>query len=166
VTGRRPSVVLVDADALPAQLERARNRGRAQTNFDLPDDPWMLDDENIICLGTATEEATTRIVLAALRGVDLVVALPDAAWTLPLVRDLDRIATVGTGQPAADDPADLLNDDQRELLGLLASGMSIPEAAGELYLSIRTAERRLGAARRLLGTRTTAEAVLLVGTGR
>jgi DNA-binding CsgD family transcriptional regulator len=50
--------------------------------------------------------------------------------------------------------------EQRQLLRLLADGLSVAEAAAFLHLSRRTAERRLAEARAVLGVATTAEAVL------
>jgi DNA-binding CsgD family transcriptional regulator len=52
------------------------------------------------------------------------------------------------------------DDEQRRLLALLATGLSVREAARRLHLSPRTAERRLAEARAALGARTNAEAVL------
>jgi len=52
-----------------------------------------------------------------------------------------------------------VSDEWRHLLRLLADGWTLGEAASELGLSRRTADRRLDAARRELGTATTAEAV-------
>ena len=53
-----------------------------------------------------------------------------------------------------------LNEEQRRLLGLLARGLSVTEAARALHLSPRTAQRRLAEARASLGAATNAEAVL------
>jgi DNA-binding CsgD family transcriptional regulator len=53
-----------------------------------------------------------------------------------------------------------LDDEQRRLLGLLGRGLSVTEAATQLRLSSRTAERRLSEARATLGAATNAEAVL------
>jgi DNA-binding CsgD family transcriptional regulator len=53
-----------------------------------------------------------------------------------------------------------LDNEQRRLLGLLARGLSVTEAATQLRLSPRTAERRLSEARAALGAATNAEAVL------
>lgn len=49
----------------------------------------------------------------------------------------------------------------RLLLAALAEGMSVQEAAERLRISRRTAQRRLGEARRALGARTNASAVAL-----
>jgi DNA-binding NarL/FixJ family response regulator len=52
-----------------------------------------------------------------------------------------------------------LDDGQRRLLELLGLGLSVGEAASQLHLSRRTAERRLAEARVALGAATNAEAV-------
>jgi DNA-binding CsgD family transcriptional regulator len=56
-----------------------------------------------------------------------------------------------------------LEGEQRELLRLLARGLSVRAAAARLHLSPRTAERRLSEARAALGAATNAEAVLRAG---
>jgi DNA-binding CsgD family transcriptional regulator len=57
-------------------------------------------------------------------------------------------------------PHSSLDDEQRRLLALLGRGLSVTEAATQLRLSSRTAERRLSEARAALGAVTNAEAVL------
>ena len=53
-----------------------------------------------------------------------------------------------------------LTPEQRQILDLLADGASIAQAARQLYLSLRTANRRVAAARDALGVASTREAVL------
>jgi DNA-binding CsgD family transcriptional regulator len=53
-----------------------------------------------------------------------------------------------------------LDDGHRRLLELLGLGLSVGEAASQLHLSRRTAERRLAEARAALGAATNAEAVV------
>jgi DNA-binding NarL/FixJ family response regulator len=57
-----------------------------------------------------------------------------------------------------------LTTEQRQLVDLLAEGMTLGEAARRLNLSRRTADRRLAEARRTFGVETTAE--LLVRAAR
>ena len=59
------------------------------------------------------------------------------------------------------DPLERLDPEQRRLLELLAEGLSVAAAARRLYVSRRTADRRLASARALLGVRSNAEAVVL-----
>jgi DNA-binding CsgD family transcriptional regulator len=61
--------------------------------------------------------------------------------------------------PATDGADPPLGPEQRRLVGLLASGATVEEAARKLHLSRRTAQRRLAEIRRRLGVPTTAAAV-------
>jgi DNA-binding NarL/FixJ family response regulator len=70
-----------------------------------------------------------------------------------------RLAGLGTTSAASEGQ---LGQDQVALLGLLAAGQSIGQAAVQLAISRRTAARRLGDARQRLGVATTAEAVAVV----
>ena len=99
-------------------------------------------------------------LLAAVGGAGLVVhALADRKVIDRLVDDLRRLGPVDhrTAEPASG-PG--LTADERRLLGRLAEGRTLGEAAAELHLSRRTADRRLASAREKLGVATTAEAVV------
>jgi DNA-binding NarL/FixJ family response regulator len=61
----------------------------------------------------------------------------------------------GNGMPVL-----LLQSDDRRLLRLIATGMTLCEASASLHMSRRTCTRRLAAIREKLGAQTTAEAVL------
>jgi DNA-binding CsgD family transcriptional regulator len=61
-----------------------------------------------------------------------------------------------------DERVDELEPDQLRLLEAIASGHSLAEVAATMNVSVRTAARRLVAARMSLGVRTTAEAVAQV----
>ena len=76
-----------------------------------------------------------------------------------LVDDLRRLGPADhrTGEP---DMGPGLTVDERRLLDRLSDGKTLGEAAAELHLSRRTADRRLAAARQKLGVATTAEAVV------
>jgi len=99
-------------------------------------------------------------LLAAVGGAGVVVHARAGRDVIDrLVDDLRRLGPVDhrTGEPA---PGPGLTADERRLLDALASGRTLGEAAVELHLSRRTADRRLAAARRKLGVATTAEAVV------
>lgn len=132
--------------------------------FDLPDAPWSLESRRWVRTGTVDDAPTmARCVMAAARGVGVVVGCADDGLRAELCDDLGRIGTVEVVL-LGPDPLEALDDDQRSLLAALASGASIADAAAALFLSTRTAERRLASARRLLGVRTTAEAVAMAAT--
>jgi DNA-binding NarL/FixJ family response regulator len=109
-----------------------------------------------------TSEDAALAVLAALAGADVFVhATGPRAVVDPLCEDLRRLGRlrhIPAGEPIPP-PTHALGDTDRALLGLLGEGVSLREAARRLYLSTRTADRRLATVRRHLGVRTTAEAI-------
>lgn len=107
-----------------------------------------------------TKDAEAAL-LAALRSEGLVVQATASRQVVDrLVDDLRRLGPVdhrvGTPQQA---PA--ISSDARAILGLLAEGHSLGEAAGILGLSRRTADRRLAKGRQALGAARTTEAIAL-----
>jgi DNA-binding CsgD family transcriptional regulator len=100
-------------------------------------------------------------LLAAIGGSGVVVhALAERDVIDRLVDDLRRLGPVDhrAGKEPASPPS--LTPDERRLLDALARGKTLGDAAMELHLSRRTADRRLAAARAKLGVATTAEAVV------
>jgi DNA-binding NarL/FixJ family response regulator len=118
-----------------------------------------------ICVGVVDSEATAvEALLAVLAGAGLVVeARGDRAVVDRLVDDLRRRGPVdhrtvgGTGAATAAEPD--LSVEARAILGMLAMGLSLGEAAHVLGLARRTADRRLAEARRALGVTRTTEAI-------
>jgi DNA-binding CsgD family transcriptional regulator len=78
---------------------------------------------------------------------------------------LHAIALAASADPLLPAPGTcaVLDPEQRRLVDLLARGVPLSRAAASLYLSRRSADRRLAAVRRALGVETTAEAVRLLG---
>jgi DNA-binding CsgD family transcriptional regulator len=108
-------------------------------------------------IGTSAEAAAALV--AALAGQGLVarmIAPRDVADRL--IDDLRRLGPVeyrlGRAHPAPD-----IEPDARAILGLLAEGQSLGEAAVILGISRRTADRRLALARHALGAKRTTEAI-------
>jgi DNA-binding NarL/FixJ family response regulator len=98
-------------------------------------------------------------LLAAIDGAGLIVeATADQATIDRLVDDLRRLGPVDhrSGEANAAPP---LGPEARAILGLLAEGHSLGEAAHVLGLARRTADRRLAAARTALGVNRTTEAI-------
>lgn len=112
---------------------------------------------------TVTDEASAAAALRfALTGRPLAIhAVAPRAVLDVLYDDLRRLTSVEVRSGPA--PADDLTADERAVLSLLAAGRSVAEAADTLHLSLRTAERRLAAARLKLGAATTLEAVTRLG---
>jgi DNA-binding NarL/FixJ family response regulator len=107
----------------------------------------------------ATGDDAEAALLAALAG-NGVVAFATASREVidRLVDDLRRLGPVDHRVgPAVAPPA--LSVDARAILGLLAEGHSLGEAAAILGLSRRTADRRLAEGRDALGVERTTEAI-------
>lgn len=107
----------------------------------------------------ATEDDATAALLAALAGQGLVaLATAGRAVIDRLVDDLRRLGPVDhrIGERVAQP---IITPEARTILGLLAEGHSLGEAATLLGLSRRTADRRLAEGRRALGAERTTEAI-------
>lgn len=132
--------------------------------FGAPRDAWQLGDRGLVLHGTVRHAADGRNVAVALtRGASAAVVLAcDRGVRLALLDDAQRVGRV-IELPGEEPDRPRLTAEQRRLLELLAGGESLVSAAAQLYLSVRTAERRLREARRLLGAGTTAEAVSRAG---
>ncbi len=158
----KPPVVLCDEptelDSTPAVLERAGWHPRR--GFALPDAPWDLSDRRWVCMGTVSDEVEAKNALWALvRGCALVVAVVEASPPT-FMEDLTRAGEVHRPDRPHSAPSVALGADESALLALLADGLSVGEAASRLYLSLRTAQRRLASARATLGVATNRQAVL------
>lgn len=110
-----------------------------------------------------SEADMAAVVVAAADGPVVVVVPSEGALLDTVVADLRRLGRVSIRRsgPAEGHPPPDLDEDAQELLDLLARGCTLGEAAERLHLSRRTADRRLAAARRVLGAATTAQAVSL-----
>lgn len=134
--------------------------------FELPEEPWDLSPQRWVCVGEIDAEST-RIasVWALVRGCAIAAWLsPEAAADPEFLADLRRCGATEhweTPTPSADLAHDgPLDEHERGLLAALARGLSVHQAAAELFLSSRTSQRRLATARRKLGVRTNREAVM------
>jgi DNA-binding CsgD family transcriptional regulator len=119
----------------------------------------------VIVLPVAGPSDARLAVEVALRGFSVLVvnhAPRDVADRL--YDDLRRFGRVEVRSVAVEAPGAALSADERDLLELLASGMSLGDAALALHLSRRTADRRLASARRRLGATTTPEAIARLRT--
>lgn len=119
-----------------------------------------------VCVGVVDSEATAvEALLAVLAGAGLVAeARADRATIDRLVDDLrrrgfvdHRVAGARGAGGAPGEPE--LSIEGRAILGMLAMGLSLGEAAHVLGLGRRTADRRLAEARRDLGVTRTTEAI-------
>jgi DNA-binding NarL/FixJ family response regulator len=153
-----------ELEAAAAELERAG--WLVQRGFDLLARSWEVSEERRACVGRVDRKtAAASALVAAARGASVVASLEGAPLDVAaqFVEDLTRLGPIERRRVPPPDPLATLNAEQRRLLELLAEGHSLGDAALRLHVSRRTADRRLAAARRALGVRTTAEALLLVG---
>lgn len=131
----------------------------------LPWPTWDAARARVLCTGeVATSEDAAAAVLAAARGAGVVAhAGEDGELVERFYEDLCRFGSVEYVSPRESTSASsVLDDEQGRLLQLLGEGFRLGDAAHELHISRRTADRRLAAARRALAVSTTAEAVVLV----
>lgn len=114
----------------------------------------------LVCRGVVASAADAgAAVLAALDGCGLIVeANADRETIDRLVDDLRRLGPVDE-HARTPDPMAAIDPQARAILGLLAEGESLGEAAATLGLARRTADRRLAAARNALGVERTTEAI-------
>jgi len=179
------ALAAVGGDAVPAS---------SVAGLALPGEPWDLSDRGLVlCCRLESDDDVVAALRAARRGVRLAVAVEPGVADRVLDalggpgearyfagKDGDEVAdlTPLSGRPEVVDQTSVvdltqaaelvadLTQDQRDLLMLLAAGWSVPEGAQRLYLSLRTAERRLAGARKALGVTTTAEAVAVLNRAR
>jgi len=118
-----------------------------------------LELERVWRVATADDAAAVlESVLAGEGGV--VEFVSSAQVTADLIDDLRSIAVVDVIRD--DGAGSRLDDTQRRLLVVLADGASMSDAADAVHLSVRSAWRRLAAARAILGVATNCEAIAVV----
>lgn len=161
----RPGEVLIldPADDFEATVRRHAVGRPLLRGFVPPAEPWDLTDRRVLAAGDVTDESAARAALmCAVRGAALVVRLDRRApWAAAFLADLSRLTPQAAPDAAGDSPGLAgLNDEQRQVLDLLVDGQSIAAAAQTLFLSLRTTNRRVAEARKVLGVSTTREAVL------
>jgi len=153
----RPPAFVVDGDPVRAAAEAFP--GWTVMTGDLPVEPFDLSSANAVWAVTVAAPAdAATLLLAAARGAATTAALHlDDTAAARLLDDLRRVAEVRT--QTIRPPAVHLGSEHIELLRAIARGCSLEEAACRLYVSRRTAARRLAEARDALDAPTTVEAV-------
>lgn len=151
----RPLVVVEASERAVARCVRELERAGARLVRG-----WR-QEAAVVCVGEVADAAdAAEALLAAVAGAGLVVhARARRSVVDRLVDDLRRLGPVEhlTGEL---EPGSELTVDERRLLELLAAGKTLGQAAADLALSRRTADRRLASARKKLGAATTAEAIV------
>jgi DNA-binding NarL/FixJ family response regulator len=155
-----PPLVVIDGserDLQRAAEELVATGWRVELGFGAP-----YRAGRVIRCGVVSSDALAAAALtAAMAGQGLLVRVEASREVLDrLVGDLRHLGRVDTrsGSVAS---APQLEPEDRAILGLLAEGYSLGEAATLLGLSRRTADRRLARGRRALGARRTTEAIVL-----
>lgn len=153
---RVPLEVCSSPDEAAGSVRSARRAGwRVREGFALPWRQWGLEDKRIVCTGAvADDHALAQAVMAASRGCG-VIAWARGDFAQALEADLRRLEPESGVVEES-----LLSEEERALLEHLASGSTIAAAAKAEFVALRTANRRIAAARSKLGVSTTREAVL------
>jgi DNA-binding NarL/FixJ family response regulator len=146
----------------PEELTRARAPFLARDPWPLnavSTAPWDLATvaSHVVVWGIVADD-TTPVFLAATRGLQVVVCVPDAQLATVLEQTLDRLGGFRWFDPAGE-PADRLSAEEHAIVAALAAGASGEDARQRLGFSRRTLSRRLATIRSTLGVSTTAEAV-------
>jgi DNA-binding NarL/FixJ family response regulator len=115
-------------------------------------------DASLVCAGVVRDGGdAAEALLAVVGGAGLVVHAQAPREVVDrLVDDLRRFGAVDHRLGEPDTPI-VLPPEERALLAALADGRTLGDAAAQLNMSRRTADRRLQSARRRLGAATTAE---------
>ncbi len=156
-----PPVLVCDG---PANLPRAAamlagSGWTVRLGFALPDEPWDLTTRRWACQDVVGDcDGAEAATWALVRGCGLIVAVTAQA-PADFLMDVARGGSVEQF-PATHVAGHGLDTNVAALLAALADGQSMQQAAAQLFLSERTAQRRLASARAALGVRTTREAVV------
>ena len=111
------------------------------------------------CGRVSSAEDAAAALLAVLAGSGVVIAGSGPREVLDrLLDDLRHVGPVDH-RVGAPQPLPTMTPEARAILGLLAEGQTLGEAAALLGLSRRTADRRLAEAREALGVERTAQAI-------
>jgi DNA-binding NarL/FixJ family response regulator len=155
-----PPLIVIESANPATEVHLRRSLDAARAKGWVPVSGWLVPRGRVVCQGVVSSDADAVLALrAAIGGAGLIIVARAPRDTIDrLVDDLRRLGAVE--HVTTDLPAPTAVDhEQRRLLRLLADGWTLGEAAAELGLSRRTADRRLDAARRALGAERTADAL-------
>lgn len=150
-----PYIVVAERGVMEEAVAELRGAGwRVVAGWHVPS-----GTERVICAGQVDSAGdASAAMLAAVAGHGLVIeARADRHVIDRLCDDLRRLGRLDHRDGDKTHPS--LSVDEHMLLDRLLSGQTLGEAAADLNLSRRTADRRLASARRTLGTGSTAQAL-------
>jgi DNA-binding CsgD family transcriptional regulator len=159
--GEAPLIVASNAAVMEACVERLERSGVViRRGWEPGTAPASTE---LVCAGHVdTARDAEAALLAVLGGAGIVAVLPDDdVLSASFFEDLRRLGGVEVADESPQNPLERLDEEQRRLLDLLANGLSVTAASRRLFLSRRTADRRLARARAMLGVRSNAEAVVV-----
>ena len=162
----RPDVVLMDIrmpelDGLEATRQINSDPDLANvrivilTTFGL--DEYLFDALRHGAVGFLLKDTEPRELIAAVRAASQGDSLISPSMTRRLIAEF----ATRTKQPRPTDELDLLTEREREVLALVAEGLSNEEVADRLYLSPATARTHLSRILTKLGARNRAQLVVL-----
>jgi DNA-binding NarL/FixJ family response regulator len=155
-----PPLIVIESANPATEVHLRRSLDAARASGWAPTPGWLVPRGRVVCQGIVGSDADAVLALrAAINGAGVIIVARASRETIDrLVDDLRRLGPVEhvTADVA---PPVAVDVEQRGLLRLLADGWTLGEAASELGLSRRTADRRLDAARRALGADRTADAL-------
>ena len=121
----------------------------------------VADGSSFVVLRVFSEDDAQSALIWAVTGYSLVLELEQGSRLgLQLIDDLGRIAPVQHAAVPARPSTNELSEVQVGLLIRLRDGATLTEAAASLFLSRRTANRRVAEARDFFGTRSHRETIL------
>ena len=159
---------VVDRDGRLTQAELREYLPSGRSLHEGFDPPGSWDLSPYVCCGPVTGPSDAEAaLLAAARGAGLLVGSVDAAVAPGFVDDLSRLAA-STGRRLIEPVGSLPVKDPvvAALLEALAAGLSVPAAARQCAVCLRTAHRRLAGARAALDLPTTGALVARSAHGR
>lgn len=162
--GEAPLIVVSNAAVMEACVDRLERSGVViRRRWEPGTAPASTE---LVCAGQVdTVRDAEAALLAALGGAGIVAVLPDDdALSASFFEDLRRLGDVEVADESPQNPLERLDEEQRRLLDLLAKGLSVTAASRRLFLSRRTADRRLAQARAMLGVRSNAEAIIVASS--
>jgi len=153
--------------AVSVFIHRLRARGARVIAGDssIPPAPSSPAEGPVVVVAIRIDADSVQAVRLGLEGFGLlVVGRAERSILDRLYDDLRSLGRLEILTEPVEDVAATLTVEERELLGLLAEGLTLGQAAATVHVSRRTADRLLASARRRLGVATTAEALVKVGS--